>query len=73
MAKSSNTPTINNVDVDAAKRAMILLGTISTIKEAARALGDFKSMYLDNDEYTGKSIPKKAINEVNTIIDALKP
>mmetsp|Transcript_5353 Transcript_5353/g.12155 ORF Transcript_5353/g.12155 Transcript_5353/m.12155 type:complete len:487 (+) Transcript_5353:597-2057(+) len=71
MAKKSNTPSIQ-VDTDAAKRALILLDTISIIKVATRALGDFKSMYLDNIEYTGKHIPKKAINEIDMIIDGLK-
>ena len=71
MGKKCNTQAIK-VDSDAAKRAVLLLDTISIIKEAARALGDFKSMYLDNDEYTGKHMPKKATNDINTIIDELK-
>ena len=52
---------------------MILLDTLSQIKEAAKALMDFKSMYLDNIEYTGKPIPKKAIDDVNMVIDVLTP
>ena len=60
------------MDTDVANRAGLLLDTISIIKEAARALGDFKSIYLDNDEYNSKHIPKKATNDINTIIDELK-
>ena len=32
----------------------------------------WKGMYLDNDKYTGKHIPKKSTNDINTIIDELK-
>jgi len=72
MGEKSNAPSIK-VDTDAAKQAMILLDTFPLIKESARALGDFKSMYLDSTEYTGNHIPKKAINDVNSIIQVLKP
>ena len=67
------TPAKKELGTDAAKRAMLLLNTISVVKDVAGALSDFKSTYLEDEEskYLRKKLPKKAMLEVDNIIHAL--